>query len=519
MKALKDRSIATRLRLGFALLIVMSMAVAAFGRSALQEVGAQMRELTEEHMVIVGLLGRIKDNVSVTARAARNIALLSDPAARQAEKQRIDANRSETQSLLKQLEEKLAGERGGVLLERVTRTRQAYVKVMNQAIQQGMEGQVEAARTALVGEVRVTQDAYFAALDELVDQQRKAMTQAGEEADRTIRQAGWAMLGLLLLSALCGAGISGWMARSVTRPLLAAIGVTQRIAKGDLSSHIVAESQDEVGQLTRSLHAMQEALRELVGVVRSSSESVATGAGQIASGNSDLSQRTERQAANLQHTAASMEQLSGTVIGSAESARQANSLAEGANGAAQQGAQVMDQVVATMNEINEASRRMADIVGVIDGIAFQTNILALNAAVEAARAGEQGRGFAVVASEVRSLAQRSATAAREIKNLIAGNVAKVEAGTHLVDSAGTRMADIRRQVGQVLSLISELGQAAQAQGRDIGQINQAVAQLDEATQQNAALVEQSAAAADSLSRQARVLVDAVSAFRLDSRPV
>jgi methyl-accepting chemotaxis protein len=212
-----------------------------------------------------------------------------------------------------------------------------------------------------------------------------------------------------------------------------------------------------------------------------------------------------------------MEQLSGTVIGSAESARQANSLAEGANGAAQQGAQVMDQVVATMNEINEASRRMADIVGVIDGIAFQTNILALNAAVEAARAGEQGRGFAVVAAEVRSLAQRSATAAREIKNLIAGNVAKVEAGTHLVDSAGTSMAEIRRQVGQVLSLISELGQAAQAQGRDIGQINQAVAQLDEATQQNAALVEQSAAAADSLSRQARVLVEAVSAFRLETR--
>jgi methyl-accepting chemotaxis protein len=518
MKALKDRSIATRLRLGFALLIIMSMAVAAFGRSALQEVGAQMRELTEEHMVIVGILSRIKDNVSVTARAARNIALLSDPAARQAEKQRIDANRAETQALLKQLEDKLAGGQGGTQLERVTRTRQDYVKLLNLAIQQGLEGQVEAARLALVGEIRVKQDTYFAALDELADAQRQAMTDAGAAADRTIRRAGWAMLGLLALSAVCGAAISGWMARSVTRPLLAAIGVTQRIAKGDLSSHIVAESQDEVGQLTRSLHAMQEALRQLVGVVRSSSESVATGAGQIATGNTDLSQRTERQAANLQHTAASMEQLSGTVIGSAESARQANQLAEGANGAAQQGAAVMDQVVATMNEINEASRRMADIVGVIDGIAFQTNILALNAAVEAARAGEQGRGFAVVAAEVRSLAQRSATAAREIKTLIAGNVAKVEAGNHLVDSAGTNMAEIRRQVGQVLSLISELGEAAQAQGRDIGQINQAVAQLDEVTQQNAALVEQSAAAADSLSRQAQVLVEAVSAFRLESQP-
>ncbi|MCV2365802.1 methyl-accepting chemotaxis protein [Paucibacter sp. DJ1R-11] len=516
MQALKDRSIATRMRLGFALLIVMSMAVAAFGRVALKEVGQQMHELTDKHMVVVSLLGQLKDNVNVTARVARNIALLSEPAAKQREKARIDANRSSTQELLKQLQAQLAAEAGSELLQKVTRTREAYIKVINPAIQLGMAGQNEAARDALVGEVGRAQTEYFSALDELIAMQRREMEAAGFAADRTIQRAGWAMLGLLMLSAFLGSGIAGWMARSVTRPLLAAMNVTQRIAKGDLSSRIVAESRDEVGQLMNSLHQMQEALRQLVGVVRSSSDSVATGAGQIATGNGDLSQRTERQASSLQQTAASMEQLSGTVTQSAETARHATDFATAANGAAERGAQVMGEVIHTMSDINEASRRISDIVSVIDGIAFQTNILALNAAVEAARAGEEGRGFAVVASEVRSLAQRSATAAREIKTLISSNVEKVEAGSRLVGSAGNSMQDIRDQVARVVQLINELGQASQAQSRDIVHINSAVAQLDESTQQNAALVEQSAAAAESLSQQARILVEAVSAFKLES---
>jgi methyl-accepting chemotaxis protein len=518
MQVLKDRSIATRMRLGFALLIVMSMAVAGFGRVALKQVGEEMNELTTKHLVIVTLLTNLKDNVNTTARVARNIAMLTDPAAKQREKALIDANRSSTQDLLKQLQAQLAEQAGSEVLERVTATREAYVKAINPAIKLGMEGNNEGARDLLVGEVSQTQGAYFGALDELIDIQRSAMEKARANADQTIERAAWSMIALLSLSAVLGGSIAGWMARSVTRPLLAAMHITQRIAKGDLSSHIQAESRDEVGQLMLSLQQMQDALRRLVGVVRSSSDSVATGAGQIAVGNGDLSQRTERQATSLQQTAASMEQLSGTVTHSAETAREATDFASAANRAAERGAEVMGNVIHTMTNINQASQRISDIVTVIDGIAFQTNILALNAAVEAARAGEAGRGFAVVASEVRSLAQRSATAAREIKQLITSNVETVEAGSRLVDSAGTSMQEIRDQVARVVGLISELGQTSQAQSRDIIQINSSVAQLDETTQQNAALVEESAAAADSLSQQARLLVDAVSAFKLDAEP-
>jgi methyl-accepting chemotaxis protein len=259
---------------------------------------------------------------------------------------------------------------------------------------------------------------------------------------------------------------------------------------------------------------MVQSLRTIVGAVRSSSESIATGSSEIATGNADLSQRTEEQAANLQQTAASMEQLSATVNNNAMTAVEAERLAGSASNIATQGGVAVGQVVQTMESITAASRKIADIIGVIDGIAFQTNILALNAAVEAARAGEQGRGFAVVAGEVRSLAQRSAEAAREIKSLITDSVEKVEAGSRQVDAAGSTMADIVGQVRRVNDLIGEINNATQEQKQGIGQVSNAVSQLDRVTQQNAALVEESAAAADSLSQQTRRLVDAVSRFKL-----
>ena len=324
----------------------------------------------------------------------------------------------------------------------------------------------------------------------------------------------WATLGLsaavLAVATLVGLGLI----RSITGGIAVAVKVAQTVAAGDLGSTIVVDRGDEIGTLLGALKEMNTSLVAIVGDVRLASESIATGSAQIANGNADLSQRTEEQASNLQQTAASMEELTATVKHNADTARRASELAEGASMVAAQGGEVVGQVVATMDGITGSSKKIADIIGVIDGIAFQTNILALNAAVEAARAGEQGRGFAVVASEVRSLAQRSATAAKEIKVLIGESVGQVENGTRLVANAGRTMGDIVGQVARVSQLIAEISDASGEQSTGIGQIGDAVAQLDQVTQQNAALVEESAAAAESLRMQADSLAKTVATFRL-----
>ena len=303
---------------------------------------------------------------------------------------------------------------------------------------------------------------------------------------------------------------------SITRPLQVALEATSRVASGDLVSEIEVSGTDEAGQLLQGLRTLRQGLSGMVSEVRQGAESISTGAGEIASGNADLSQRTESQASSLEQTAAAVEQLSATVRSNADTAREANRQAESACQAAAAGGQVVGDVVTTMQGISEASRKIADIIGVIDGIAFQTNILALNAAVEAARAGEQGRGFAVVASEVRNLAGRSADAAKEIKVLIGTSVERVEAGSRLVASAGSSMDGIVAQVQSVATLLNEISTAAQEQTTGIGQINQAITHLDQVTQQNAALVEEAAAAADSLNLQAGRMVEVVSAFKLSA---
>jgi methyl-accepting chemotaxis protein len=317
-------------------------------------------------------------------------------------------------------------------------------------------------------------------------------------------------LGILLLLG----GVMWFTYRSVHQPIADARALAARIADHDLSSQLHVEGRDEPAELLRSLQHMQDSLRSLIGQVRASSENISTASVQIATGNQDLSARTEQTASNLQQAASSMEELSGTVKQSADSARQANQLAASAAEVAQRGGTVVSQVVSTMDEINASSKKIADIIGVIDGIAFQTNILALNAAVEAARAGEQGRGFAVVASEVRSLAQRSAEAAKEIKGLIGASVDKVETGSRLVTDAGSTMNEIVSSVQRVSDIIGEITASAAEQSDGIGQVNTAVSQLDQMTQQNAALVEESAAAAESLKDQALRLAEVVSSFRL-----
>jgi len=309
-----------------------------------------------------------------------------------------------------------------------------------------------------------------------------------------------------------GAGVL--VTRSILRPIDQAIALTDSVAAGDLTSKLEVSGKDEISHLLQALGGMSQKLEFIVGRVRSSSDSIATGSAQIASGNRDLSQRTEEQASALEKTAASMEQLGATVKQNADNARQANQLALTAATVARQGGEVVGDVVTTMKAINDSSKRIADIVGVIDGIAFQTNILALNAAVEAARAGEQGRGFAVVASEVRSLAQRSAGAAREIKALIATSVERVDQGSVLVDRAGSTMTEVVGAIQRVTDIMGEISSASNEQSAGITQIGEAVTQMDQVTQQNAALVEQSAAAAESLKQQAEQMVEAVAVFKL-----
>ncbi|MCK9687873.1 methyl-accepting chemotaxis protein [Scleromatobacter humisilvae] len=333
-------------------------------------------------------------------------------------------------------------------------------------------------------------------------------------SSETYANAKLTLIAMVVAALALGSFAAVTITRSITGPIGRAVEVAATVAAGDLSSRIVVRGEDETAQLLRALSRMNDSLAQIVGQVRASSESIATGSAQIATGNADLSQRTEEQASNLQQTAASMEQLSGTVRTSAETAGHASALAAGASAAAVKGGEVVGTVVDTMQDIAASSRKIADIIGVIDGIAFQTNILALNAAVEAARAGEQGRGFAVVASEVRSLASRSAEAARQIKSLIVASVEKVEAGARQVDIAGTSMADIVAQVKRVSSLITEISSGAGEQSIGIGQVGDAVAQLDQVTQQNAALVEESAAAAESLRTQAANLAEAVRVFKL-----
>ena len=384
--------------------------------------------------------------------------------------------------------------------------------------------QLASVRTALGAAVAAQADAATTAQLRQVQDQLQAVQKALEDqgakdtAERAAatRQAHLLFIGALALAVVLVVPLTLMNMASICGPLDTARRMTEAIAAGNLQQDISDAGQDETGRLLAALQAMQLSLRGIVGQVRQSAESIQVASSEVASGNADLSQRTEETASNLQQTASSLQQLTANVRQSADAAAQANQLAASAQAVAQRGGDVVSQVVSTMDEINHSSKRIADIIGTIDGIAFQTNILALNAAVEAARAGEQGRGFAVVASEVRSLAQRSAEAAREIKVLIGTSVDKVETGARLVQDAGSTMGEIVASVRRVTDVIGEITAASSEQSQGIAQVNGAVANLDQMTQQNAALVEQSAAAAESLKDQAQRLTGVIATFRLGS---
>jgi len=404
------------------------------------------------------------------------------------------------------------------LLAEIEDARKAFAAARDAVRKAKQSGAVEEANRMLETQLAPTATAYIERMQAFLVFQRETIDTVARGIDTDAAQAKNRITVLGLLALLTGGAFAWLLTRSITRPIGVAAKLADAVAQGDLSHNMVVEGKDEIAHLMQALGTMNTNLGHVVGQVQQAADSIQVASDEVATGNQDLSLRTEQTAANLQQAASAMEELTGTVSQSAASARQANQLASSAAEVAARGGAVVSQVVTTMQDINASSKKIADIIGVIDGIAFQTNILALNAAVEAARAGEQGRGFAVVASEVRSLAGRSADAAKEIKALIGASVARVDAGSRLVDDAGHTMQEIVGSVQRVSDMIGEITAATAEQSDGIGQVNHSVVELDQMTQQNAALVEQSAAAAASLREQAQRLSQLVEKFKLQAGP-
>ncbi|WP_159914003.1 methyl-accepting chemotaxis protein [Pantoea sp. 18069] len=513
-------TVARRLYAGFGLILAVLVAVTGMAMVKVEVINSALRANSDEHVLVQRYAINFRGSAHDRSIAVRDVVLSDTPAQRQKEVATIAALAAFYAQSAGPLEKLIAMPGAAPELARLyadIRQIEAQAVATTQSIIAQAESGEAAAREALWNQAKPQYVQWLAAINKLIDFE-EARIQA--ENKTALEQAGGfltVMLTALVLALLLSAVVAWLVSRGILNQLGAEprelAEVASHVAGGDLSpvrGAMLARS----GSVLASLGAMQESLATVVGKVRQASNAMATGSTEIASGNAGLLQRTEEQAANLQQTAASMEQMTATVKNNADSARQATQLATSASAAAEKGGAVVGQVVATMDDITASSRKIADIIGVIDGIAFQTNILALNAAVEAARAGEQGRGFAVVAGEVRSLAQRSAGAAKEIKTLIDNSVSRVEEGSRLVGDAGTTMTDIMAQVQRVADLIAEISAATIEQTGGIAQVSDAVSHLDQSTQQNAALVEQSAAAADGLKQQAAHLAEVVSVFKL-----
>jgi len=510
-------SVARRLALGFTALVAMLVLVAGVSALEFRSMSSRVRQIVEVNNPKSDLAYQMLNHINELAVQARSITLLTDVKEIDSEMALMKTAEANYWKAEKKLAEALgtaATEKEKKLLADISAAAKKTMPMALSAAKQGQDGANIEATMTLMLQVRPNEAVWRKKVAELVALEEELNRAAYAEAEQGQARA-MTVAGVLVVAAVALGGLVGWrITRSVKQPIDRAVRIAERIAEGDLSTQVEVRSRDELGRLLTAIGVMQDRLRDVVGEIRTAADSIQMASAEVATGNQDLSQRTEMAASSLQQTASSMEQLTGTVRHSADAAAQANQLASSASTVATRGGEVVSQVVSTMNEINHSSKKIADIIGVIDGIAFQTNILALNAAVEAARAGEQGRGFAVVAGEVRSLAQRSAEAAKEIKALIGTSVDKVETGSRLVQDAGTTMNEIVASVQRVTDIIGEITAASSEQSSGIGQINQAVTQLDQMTQQNAALVEESAAAAESLKEQAHKLASVVAAFRL-----
>ena len=512
---LQNLNIGKRLGLGFGAIGLMLVVMLGLSNVMLSRVNEGTRMLVTNRIPTIDSTARLESENNNIAIALRNMMLNADAADRQKQVDQIMASRKIMDEMLVALGTTITTPQGREILDRMAAANAGYLAGQDALLKLIAAGDDEGARDYLARELRPRLAQLKGATAEQTKLQKELSVRAGNEAEATYHSTTWLMSIVGALALALAAVIAWWITRSITRPLVRALEVADTVAAGDLTSRIEVTSRDETGRLLQALKSMNESLARTVGTVRVGTDTIAVAAGQVAAGSRDLSSRTEQQASALEETASSMEELTSTVKQNADNARQANKLAESASSVAARGGEVIHQVVNTMDAINASSSKINDIIGVIDGIAFQTNILALNAAVEAARAGEQGRGFAVVATEVRNLAQRSAAAAKEIKGLIGDSSGKVADGSRLVAEAGATMAEIVDSVRRVTDIMSEISAASQEQTAGIEQINQAVAQMDEGTQQNAALVEEAAAASASMQEQAAKLAQAVAVFRID----
>jgi methyl-accepting chemotaxis protein len=509
-----NMNIGKRLGAGFALVLALTVLIAVGGIWRMNAIGDATRTMMAVPLAKERLIAEWHTQTFGAVRRTAAIVKSTDPSLVEFFKEDAGTTSGRSTALIKQIEPLLDGAQERAVFDRIGQLRKVYTAAKDKAVKARADGNADEAARILTEEYMPASKAYEGELQHLVEMQQQQIDATAKHIDDINHTSTRLMSVLAVCAVLLGAVCSWMLTRGIVRPIRQAVDLAEKVAAGDLTQRIEAHTKDETGALLRALRHMNDSLVAIVAQVRSGTDAIATASSEISAGNLDLSSRTEQQAGSLEETAAAVEELTGTVRQNADNARQANQLSITASEVATQGGAVVGQVVQTMGSINASSRKIVDIISVIDGIAFQTNILALNAAVEAARAGEQGRGFAVVASEVRTLAQRSANAAKEIKALIVDSVDKVESGSKLVDQAGATMDQVVASIHRVTGIVAEITSASAEQSTGIEQVNQAIGDMDASTQHNAALVEQSAAAATALKEQAAKLAQVVSLFHI-----
>ncbi|WP_374359911.1 methyl-accepting chemotaxis protein [Pseudoduganella danionis] len=507
--------IGTRLGIGFALVLLLLVAMTVVGLLRLSNASALTEDMINVRIRDERMIADWGKIIEVNAARTMGAVMATDPADQKTLEGLMAASSAAATKIQDEIGKNIDDAELKTLFDQLLVARKTYTDIRKAVFAAKAGGDLEGAKKLHETEMTRSRTVYLDALKKFADRQSEELDEAATEIKSQYTSGRMLLITLGIAAIVLGVTAAWWISRSITGPINYAVKVAETVSSGDLTSDIVVQSEDEAGKLMHALKTMNGNLVNIVGQVRNGTELIATASSEIAHGNLDLSSRTEQQASSLEETASSMEQLTSTVRFNAEHAREANQLANVASEIASRGGAVVGEVVHTMGAINESSRKIVDIISVIDGIAFQTNILALNAAVEAARAGEQGRGFAVVASEVRTLAQRSAAAAKDIKILIDDSVQNVALGSELVDKAGSTMHEIVDSIGKVTSIMSQISNASEEQSLGIAQVNDAITQMDQVTQQNAALVEQAAAAAESLQEQSGKLNELVAVFKLD----